>query len=210
MAASSASCEGTRVCKGSSCAHRRGGVDASRSDARYQAPVEHLHAFGNARSARRLARCQEAVERQLYARSATLDRPPTQRVDVARAQKGEDWHLNKLSVTLCFTCCSCCKRAVLQRSACPHSVSACAVKPLARADVMSPLFALVDLSSPKTLQKRRAVEAEVSVRADRFFEANKFRTGFAAVELDLLPRGSGCLVLPRAETAYFISASRTL
>ena len=105
-------------------------------------------------------------------------------------------------MTLCFTYCSCCKRAVLQRSACPHSVSACAVKPLARADVMSPLFALVDLSSPKTLQKRRAVEAEVSVRADRFFEANKFRTGFAAVELDLLPRGSGCLVLPRAETAY--------
>ena len=28
VAASSASCEGTRVCKGSSCAHRRGGVDA--------------------------------------------------------------------------------------------------------------------------------------------------------------------------------------
>ena len=48
--------------------------------------------------------------------------------------------MNKLSVTLCFTCCSCCKRAVLQRSACPHSVSACADKPLARADVMSPLL----------------------------------------------------------------------
>ena len=33
VAASSASCEGdARVCKGSSCAHRRGGVDASRSD----------------------------------------------------------------------------------------------------------------------------------------------------------------------------------
>ena len=48
-----------------------------------------LHAFGNARSARRLARCQEPVERQLYARSATLDRPPTQPVDVARAQKKE-------------------------------------------------------------------------------------------------------------------------
>ena len=74
VAASSASCEGdARVCKGSSCVriaascvHRRGGVVASRSDARYQAPVE----------------------RQLYARSAKLDRPPTQRVDVARAKGG--------------------------------------------------------------------------------------------------------------------------
>ena len=146
-----------------------------------------LCAFGNARPATHAARRR---------------RP--------RPKKGEDWHLNKLSVTLCFTYCSCCKRAVLQRSACPHSVSACAVKPLARADVMSPLFALVDLSSPKTLQTRRAVEAEVSVRVGRFLEPKKNRAGFAAVELDLLPRGSGCLVLPRAETAYFISASRTL
>ena len=94
-------------------------------------------------------------------------------------KKGEDWHLNKLSVTLCFTYCSCCKRAVLQRSACPHSVSACAVKPLARADVMSPLFALVDLSNPKTLQTRRAVDAEVWVRANRL----PFRGIFARVSL---------------------------
>ena len=61
VAGSSASCEGdARVCKGSSCVriagtcvHRRGGVDASRSDARYQKPVEH----------------------QLYKRSAARGRP---------------------------------------------------------------------------------------------------------------------------------------
>ena len=113
-----------------------------------------LCAFGNARPATHAARRR---------------RP--------RPKKGEDWHLNKLSVTLCFTYCSCCKRAVLQRSACPHSVSACAVKPLARADVMSPLFALVDLSNPKTLQTRRAVDAEVWVRADRL-PGRAFSCGF--------------------------------
>ena len=50
VAASSASCEGdARVCKGSSCVriaascvHRRGGVDASQRDARYQKPVQRL------------------------------------------------------------------------------------------------------------------------------------------------------------------------
>ena len=59
VAGSSASCEGRvfakvrRVRIAATCVHRRGGVDASRSDARYQAPVEH----------------------QLYKRSATRGRP---------------------------------------------------------------------------------------------------------------------------------------
>ena len=118
--------------------------------------------------------------------------------------------LNKLSVTLCFTYCSCCKRAVLQRSACPHSVSACAVKPLARADVMSPLFALVDLTSPKTLQTRRAVEAEVSARVDRFSSRINFVRVSGLSNLTCCCVVQAVLVLPRAETAYFISASRTL
>ena len=44
---------------------------------------------------------------------------------------------------------------------------------------MSPLFALVDLSNPKTLQTRRAVDAEVWVRANRL----PFRGIFARVSL---------------------------
>ena len=66
VAASSASCEGdARVCKGScvriaaSCVHRRGGVDASHHGAMRatkNSSCDSSIRFGNARSARRLAR----------------------------------------------------------------------------------------------------------------------------------------------------------